>query len=78
MAENNGGADLKLRVLQAKKELPKSGVTSLFFHCFGDDYPETKENKTKLNNVLQTRSTDQFITEKLEELVDLLKVDDNE
>ena len=60
--------DLKIRVLNAKKMLPRSGVTSLFFHYFKDSV----KNKSKLNNVLQIRITDQEITEKLEELVELL------
>lgn len=65
--------DLKIRVLNAKKSLPSSGVTSLFFHYFKKDYKDTVKNKSRLNNVLQTRITDQAITEKLEELVELLK-----
>ncbi len=64
--------DLKIRVLQAKKDLPKSGVTSLFFHYF-TNYKDTVKNRSRLNNVLQTRLTDEDITEKLEQLVDLLK-----
>jgi hypothetical protein len=64
--------DLKIRVLEAKKDLPKSGVTSLFFHYFKNEYPETVRNKSKLSNVLQTRTTDENITEKLEKLVSLL------
>lgn len=65
--------DLKIRVLQAKKELPKSGITSLFFHYFSETFSETVKNKSRLNNVLQTRLTDKDITEKLEQLVELLK-----
>lgn len=65
--------DLKIRVLQAKKRLPKSGITSLFFHYFKDSFKNNKSNKSKLNNVLQTRITDQEITEKLEELAQLLE-----
>jgi len=64
--------DLKMRVLQAKKNLPSSGVTSLFFHYFGEDYNDSVKNKSRLNNVLQTRITDEDITIKLEELVVLL------
>lgn len=63
--------DLKIRVLNAKKELPKSGITSLFFHYF-KDFKDTVKNRSKLNNVLQTRTTDENITEKLERLVQLL------
>lgn len=65
-------SNLKIRVLNAKRELPKSGVTSLFFHYFKSEFPETCKNKSKLNNVLQTRTTDEDITEKLESLVSLL------
>tara|TARA_R110000744_G_scaffold121116_2_gene225554 strand:- start:22742 stop:22993 length:252 start_codon:yes stop_codon:yes gene_type:complete len=64
--------DLKIRVLNAKKELPRSGVTSLFFHYFKDSFNDSIKNKSKLNNVLQLRVTDEEITEKLEELVELL------
>lgn len=67
--------DLKLRVLEAKKKLPKSGVTSLFFHYFADDYNDSVKNKSRLNNVLQTRITDEDMTLKLEELVELLTND---
>lgn len=64
--------DLKIRVLQAKKKLPKSGVTSLFFHYFADEYVESVKNKSRLNNVLQIRVTDEDITKKLERLVEIL------
>jgi hypothetical protein len=67
--------DLKIRVLNAKKELPRSGITSLFFHYFKDTFNDSVKNKSKLNNVLQLRITDLIITEKLEELVELLKPD---
>lgn len=63
--------DLKIRVLEAKKKLPKSGVTTIFFHYF-NEYKDTVKNKSKLNNVLQTRITDKDMTEKLEQLVELL------
>lgn len=65
--------DLKIRVLEAKKELPRNGVTSLFFHYFKKDYTDSVKNKSRLNNVLQTRITDEDITKKLEQLVELLK-----
>ena len=68
--------DLKIRVLNAKKHLPKSGVTSLFFHYFGDEYIENFKNKARLNNVLQVRTTDENITEKLEKLVAILTPSD--
>lgn len=64
--------DLKMRVLKAKKELPRSGVTSLFFHYFKDSFADSIKNKSKLNNVLQLRITDEEITQKLEKLVKLL------
>jgi hypothetical protein len=70
-------SQLKIRVLNAKKDLPKSGITSLFFHYFKKEYPETDKNKSKLNNVLQTRTTDEDITNKLESLVDLLSNNKN-
>lgn len=63
--------DLKIRVLQAKKNLP-TGVSSLFFHYFKDEYTDSVKNKSRLNNVLQTRVTDKDMTEKLEQLVELL------
>ena len=65
-------SELKIRVIKAKELLPKSGVTSLFFHYFSKDYKDTVKNKSRLNNVLQSRLTDKDITEKLEELVVLL------
>jgi len=64
--------DLKIRVLEAKKKLPKSGVTSLFFHYFKESFNDSIKNKSKLNNVLQLRITDENITKKLEELVELI------
>lgn len=66
-------SDLKMRILKAKESLPKSGVTSLFFHYFKNEYSDSVKNKSKLNNVLQTRITDEDITKKLESLVELLK-----
>ena len=65
-------SDLKMRVLEAKKELPVHGLTALFFHYF-KDFKDTVKNKSKLNNVLQTRATDEEITLKLEQLVELLE-----
>lgn len=64
-------SDLKMRVLKAKKELPRHGITALFFHYFSD-YTDTVKHRSKLNNVLQSRSTDEEITLKLEKLVELL------
>ena len=66
-------SELKIRVLTAKKSLPTHGITALFFHYFKDEFNDSIKNKSKLNNVLQTRATDENITKKLEELVDLLK-----
>ena len=65
-------SELKIRVLKAKKSLPKSGITSLFFHRYKDEYNDSIKNKSRLNNVLQCRITDLDITEKLESLVVLL------
>lgn len=64
--------DLKIRVLEAKKLLPGSGVTSLFFHYFKDEDNDAKA-RAKLNNILQARITDEATTVKLEKLVELLK-----
>jgi hypothetical protein len=64
--------DLKIRVLTAKKSLPSSGVTSLFFHYFKEEYLPSIKNKSRLNNVLQARVTDENITIRLEQLVTLL------
>jgi hypothetical protein len=58
--------ELKIRVLNAKKNLPKSGVTSLFFHCFKTELKKTPKTYVKLNNVLQLRVTDEDYTCKLE------------
>lgn len=63
--------NLKIRVLNAKGKLPKSGLTNLFFHYF-KGVKKNDVNKVRLTNVLQTRVSDQEFTEKLEELVDLL------
>ena len=64
--------DLKIRVLNAKKALPKSGVTSLFFHFFKAEIKKTPKTYVKLNNVLQLRVTDEDYTSKLEILVQRL------
>jgi len=65
-------ADLKIRVLEAKNKLPSHGLTALFFHYFKNDFTNSTKNKSKLSNVLQTRITDENMTVKLEELVDIL------
>lgn len=63
--------ELKIRVLKAKNNLPKSGLTNLFFHYF-KSIKKNNKNKVKLTNVLQARISDKDFTEKLEELVELL------
>ena len=62
---------LKSRVIEAKKNLPKSGVSSLLTF----KYPEldTVKKRSLIGNVLQLRTTDQDITEKLEALAETLK-----
>lgn len=72
MSKKIKNTDLKMRVLKAKSNLPKSGVTSLFFHFFKDEYRDTKYNRDRLTNVLQSRVVDKEITENLESLVVLL------
>ena len=62
--------DLKIRVLQAKKKLPAHGLTTLYFHVF-KVLPTDKE-KSKINNVLQLRTSDPEVTENLEKLVEIL------
>lgn len=61
--------DLKKRVLEAKEQLPKSGVTSLLIF----KYPHLEAKKMHLSNVLSLRVVDEDITEKLESLVETLK-----
>lgn len=59
---------LKERVQEAKKRLPKSGVSSsLMFR-----HPDLDRNRVDM--VLQLRTTDEDITEKLEELADALEI----
>ena len=57
---------LKLRVINAKALLPKSGITSLLVYQFSA--LDTVKKRSLIANVLQLRSTDQDITEKLEDL----------
>jgi hypothetical protein len=61
--------DLKKRVIEAKKLLPPF-FGSTFLHV----YPEyqTEKGRTKFTNVLQLRSSDVEITEKLEKLIEIL------
>ena len=61
---------LKMRVIKAKENLPKS-VIPTFVHVFKEFNDE--QSKTRLTNVLQLRVADKFITEKLEQLVEILK-----
>ena len=58
---------LKIRVINAKALLPKSGITSLLIFQFPE--LDTVKNKSLMSNVLQLRTTDLKITEKLEALV---------
>jgi len=71
---------LKRRILNAKEKLPKSGITSVYFHYYKDEVPATAKNAQRLSNVLQLRVTDEKITERIEALVVLLtknKKDEN-
>lgn len=64
--------DLIQRVAEAKDKLPASGITSLFLHKF--PLFDTVKKRSKLNNVLQFRASDEDITKKLEELVLIINV----
>ena len=57
---------LKIRVINAKALLPKSGITSLLVYQF--QYLDTVKKRSLIANVLQLRTTDLDITEKLEDL----------
>ena len=57
---------LKIRIIEVKKKLPTSGITSLLI--FKHPELDTIKNKSLIANVLQLRTTDQGITEKLETL----------
>ncbi len=48
-------------------------ITSLFFHYYKNVMEKTKQNISSLNNVLQLRKADRDLTEKLEELVEVVK-----
>jgi hypothetical protein len=61
---------LKLRVIKAKENLPKQ-IIPVFVHVF-KEY-DNEESKTRLSNVIQLRVSDKFITEKLEQLIEILK-----
>lgn len=58
--------DLKKRILDVKAKLPASGVTSLM--VFKHPELDTVKKRSLISNVLQLRTTDQDITEKLEAL----------
>jgi hypothetical protein len=57
---------LKIRVINAKASLPKSGITSLLVYLF--PALDTVKKRSLIANVLQLRSTDKDLTEKLEDL----------
>ncbi len=60
---------LKSRVLDVKKRLPKNGLVSLYFHYFkSDDFKDSVKNKSRVQNVLYCRITDETITANFEEL----------
>lgn len=62
---------LKVRVINAKALLPKSGITSLLIFQFPE--LDTVKKRSLMSNVLQLRTTDLNITEKLEALVQTLQ-----
>jgi hypothetical protein len=62
---------LKIRVINAKALLPKSGITSLLVFQFPE--LDTIKKRSLMANVLQLRTTNAGITEKLEALVLTLK-----
>ena len=64
--------ELKKRALAAKSELPPQ-ITSLFFHYYKNVIERNKKNISRLNNVLQLRTVDRGLIEKLEELSELVK-----
>jgi hypothetical protein len=61
---------LKIRIINAKALLPKSGITSLLIFQFPE--LDTVKKRSLMSNVLQLRATDKDITEKLEALVKTL------
>lgn len=63
--------DLKIRVMEARKKLPTSGVTSFFLKLY-PEYDNVKK-RSLLGNVLQGRSTDLDVTEKLEKMVIIIE-----
>ena len=68
VAQNN---ELKLRVFQAKTQLPFRTVLPLFFDL-NPEY-DNDDQRTFVKNVLQGRAVDEDITIKLEHMVDRIK-----
>ena len=66
---------LKIRVINAKASLPKRGITSLLVYQF--QHLDTVKKRSLIANVLQLRTTDLDITDKLEDLVKQLNSDPN-
>lgn len=68
--EKEDSDSLKERVLKVKKKLPH-GIVSIM----ANKYPEynTYKKRSRITNVLQLRIADQTITERLEELAEILK-----
>lgn len=64
--------DLIKRIKEAKEHLPKSGVTS-FFLQLNPEYDNVK-GKSRLQNVLQLKITDEEVTEKVEALARLMTI----
>lgn len=64
-------SDLIQRVIAVKKRLPESGVTSLFIKMFPDYKPERK--RAKITAVLQLRSTDATVIERLERIANQIE-----
>lgn len=65
--------DLLKRVMAAKEQLPKSGITS-FFLQLNPEY-DTTSKRSRLANVLQFKITDEDITIKIEALAKLMNTE---
>lgn len=63
---------LKSRVINAKMHLPNQ-IVPVFVHVF-PEY-DTDQMRTKLTNVLQLKTADAQTTEKLEQLIEILKTE---
>ena len=64
---------LKSRILEVKKNLPKNGLVSLYFHYFkNEDFTDSVKNKSRVQNVLYSRVTDEKITANFEKLAQIL------